>query len=69
MVLSTPRSGWFTCAGERGPGIALWMALLPWMAKTLTRHDIVVVTASGIKLMCKYTLALKNMLSEYKALR
>jgi DNA-binding MarR family transcriptional regulator len=29
----------------------------------------VVVTASGIKLMCKYTLALKNMLSEYKALR
>lgn len=47
VVLSTPRSGWFTCAGERGPGIALWMALLPWMAKTLTRHDIVVVTASG----------------------
>ena len=29
----------------------------------------VVVTASGIKLMCKYTLALKDMLSEYKALR
>ena len=29
----------------------------------------VVVTASGIKLMFKYTLALKNMLSEYKALR
>ena len=47
VVLSTPRSGWFTCAGERGPGIALWMALLPWMAKTLTRHDIVVITASG----------------------
>lgn len=47
VVLSTPRSGWFTCAGERGPGIALWLALLPWMATTLTRHDIVVVTASG----------------------
>ena len=29
----------------------------------------VVVTASGIKLMCKYTLALKDVLSEYKALR
>lgn len=29
----------------------------------------VVVTASGIKLMCKYTLALKTMLSDYKALR
>ncbi|MFM8374705.1 MAG: hypothetical protein ACKN9P_01395 [Phenylobacterium sp.] len=47
VVLSTPRSGWFTCAGERGPGIALWLALLPWMAKTLKRHDIVVVSASG----------------------
>ena len=29
----------------------------------------VVVTASGIKLMGKYTLALKNMLSEFKAIR
>ena len=29
----------------------------------------VVVTASGIKLMCKYTLALKEMLAQYKALR
>lgn len=47
VVLSTPRSGWFTCAAERGPGIALWLALLPWMAKTLKRHDIVVVSASG----------------------
>jgi hypothetical protein len=47
VVLSTPRSGWFTCAGERGPGVALWMALLPWMAKRLKNHDIVVITASG----------------------
>jgi len=47
VVLSTPRSGWFTCAGERGPGIALWLALLPWMAKRLKNHDIVVVSASG----------------------
>ena len=47
VVLSTPRSGWFTCAGERGPGVALWLALLPWMAKHLKNHDIVVITASG----------------------
>jgi len=47
VVLSTPRSGWFTCAGERGPGVALWLALLPWMAKRLKNHDIVVITASG----------------------
>lgn len=27
IVVSTPTTGWFTCAGERGPGIALFLAL------------------------------------------
>src|SRR5690606_33171814 len=27
LVMSTPRSGWFTCAGERAPGVAVWLAL------------------------------------------
>lgn len=27
LVLSTPRSGWFTCAGERGSGLAIWLGL------------------------------------------
>jgi len=27
LVISTPRSGWFGCVGERGPGIAVWLAL------------------------------------------
>lgn len=27
LVISTPRSGWTTCAGERGPGIAAFLAL------------------------------------------
>lgn len=30
IVLSTPKSGWFTCAGERGPGVALFLALARW---------------------------------------
>jgi hypothetical protein len=30
FVISTPSSGWFRCAGERGPGIALWLALARW---------------------------------------
>lgn len=32
IVISTPKSGWFTCAGERGPGIALFLALAEWAA-------------------------------------
>jgi hypothetical protein len=30
VVVSTPSSGWFTCAGERGPGVALLLALAEW---------------------------------------
>jgi hypothetical protein len=27
VIVSTPSSGWFHCAGERGPGVAIWLAL------------------------------------------
>ncbi|MBI3209206.1 MAG: amidohydrolase family protein [Candidatus Solibacter usitatus] len=27
IIVSTPSSGWFQCAGERGTGIAIWLAL------------------------------------------
>jgi hypothetical protein len=30
---STPQSGWFTCGGERGPGIAMSRALAVWAIK------------------------------------
>lgn len=33
LVVSTPRSGWFTCAGERGPGVAVWMMLADWASR------------------------------------
>jgi len=33
IVISTPTSGWFRCAGERGPGIALWLALARWAVR------------------------------------
>lgn len=32
LVVSTPRSGWFACGGERGPGVAVWLALARWAA-------------------------------------
>ena len=30
VIISTPQSGWFTCGGERGPGIAISRALSAW---------------------------------------
>ena len=33
VVVSTPKSGWFTCAGERGPGVALFLALARWASQ------------------------------------
>ena len=36
IVVSTPSSGWFTCAGERGPGVAMLLALADWAS---TRSD------------------------------
>jgi hypothetical protein len=33
IVISTPYSGWFRCAGERGSGIAVWLALARWAAE------------------------------------
>jgi hypothetical protein len=33
IIISTPQSGWFTCGGERGPGIAMSLALSQWAAQ------------------------------------
>ncbi len=34
VIISTPQSGWFTCGGERGPGIAMSRALAAWAVNT-----------------------------------
>ena len=33
IIISTPQSGWFTCGGERGPGVAMSLALSEWAAQ------------------------------------
>jgi hypothetical protein len=45
-VVSTPKSGWLHCAGERGSGIAIWLGLARWLAAS-TDHNLTVVAASG----------------------
>lgn len=34
IVVSTPLTGWFTCGGERGPGIALWLRMARLLAQS-----------------------------------
>jgi hypothetical protein len=35
LIISTPRSGWFSCAAERGSGLAVWL----WLARELARAN------------------------------
>lgn len=47
IVVSTPRSGWTDCAGERGPGIAIWLALADWMPRIFKDHSLLFLSNSG----------------------
>lgn len=47
LVVSTPRSGWTDCAGERGPGFAIWLALAAWMPRAFPDHSLLFVCNSG----------------------
>ncbi len=47
LVISTPRSGWFGCAGERGSGMAAWLMLVRWAASARLPVNIALVATSG----------------------
>lgn len=47
LVISTPRSGWFGCMGERGSGLAAWMLLVEWAAKARLPVNLALVATSG----------------------
>ncbi len=47
MVISTPRSGWFGCAAERGSGLAVWLSLAHWLVKTNHGVNIELLATSG----------------------
>lgn len=47
IIVSTPRSGWFGCAGERGGGIAAWLDLARWSPEALPDHNIAFLCNSG----------------------
>jgi len=47
IVVSTPQSGWFRCAGERGPGIALFLGLARWARRRRSPTSFLFVSTSG----------------------
>jgi len=50
LVIMTPRSGWWTCASERGGGIACWLELMRFMRGAKPARDVLFVASSGHEL-------------------
>jgi len=50
IVVTTPTSGWFTCAGERGPGVALFLALARWAGQSDSQMSYLFLSNSGHEL-------------------
>jgi Zn-dependent M28 family amino/carboxypeptidase len=46
-VISTPRSGWFDCVGERGTGTAVFLELARWAVDRFPDHSIHLVNAGA----------------------
>ncbi len=47
LVVSTPRSGWFTCIGERGPGIVSFLQLADSLPRLAGGRPVLMVATSG----------------------
>lgn len=50
ILVSTPYSGWFRCGGERGSGIAVWLALARWAAERHSRFAYTFLASSAHEL-------------------
>jgi hypothetical protein len=47
LILSTPRSGWFDCAAERGSGLVVWLSLAQWLARSNHSVNLELLVTSG----------------------
>ena len=50
LVIMTPRSGWWTCASERGGGIVCWLELMRALRGTKPAREVLFVASSGHEL-------------------
>ncbi|HEU0073866.1 MAG TPA: hypothetical protein VFS30_07625 [Dehalococcoidia bacterium] len=51
LALSTPRTGWFTCAAERGNGIVAFLELAEWAARRFPNLSIFGLNTGGHEYM------------------
>jgi hypothetical protein len=47
IAMSTPRSGWFACVGERGTGTAVFLELADWAVRRFPDHSIFLMNTGG----------------------
>jgi hypothetical protein len=50
VVVMTPRSGWYTCASERGGGIACWLEMMRALRASPLKRSVLFVASSGHEL-------------------
>lgn len=50
LVVMTPRSGWWSCASERGGGLACWLELMRALRTNKPARDVLFVASSGHEL-------------------
>ena len=50
LVVMTPRSGWYSCASERGGGIVCWLELMRTLRAAPPARDVLFVASSGHEL-------------------
>ena len=47
IVISTPRSGWFDCVGERGTGTTVFLELADWAVRRFPNHSLFLMNTGG----------------------
>ena len=47
IAISTPRSGWFQCVGERGTGTSVFLELAAWAVDRFPNHSIHLMNTGG----------------------
>jgi hypothetical protein len=50
LVIMTPRSGWYSCASERGGGLVCWLELMRVVNQATPARDVLFVASSGHEL-------------------
>ena len=50
LVVMTPRSGWWTCASERGGGLVCWLEIMRALCDAKLVRDVLFVASSGHEL-------------------